>query len=430
MSIDKVAIVGGGWAGIACAVELADHGVPVVLYEAARQLGGRARTVDWNGLAIDNGQHLMIGAYRETLHLMARLGTTAKLERRSLQLRTPAFRLRLPPLPNPLHVGIGLLFARGLSLRDKYAAAEFMRYLQAQQFKLPRDLPVAELLAQRRQPGNLVEKLWAPLCLAALNTPLQQASGQVFCNILRDSLAGTRADSDLLFNRADLGNLLANAAETHLNQRNCEVRLASPVKGISRNENGFMLAGPDRQARQLVLASHPARLPALLAALSEMADITGMLAEFTWQPILTLWLRFATAPKFPFPMLGLGDSQAPWAFERRDIAPGVVALVTSAEGPHLNLSMDQLRSEYLALLTRRIGPLPALLDSKTIIEKRATYTCIPAMRRPQNRTPLAGLYLAGDFTAAADARLTYPATLEAAVRSGVECARLILADRT
>jgi hypothetical protein len=127
-------------------------------------------------------------------------------------------------------------------------------------------------------------------------------------------------------------------------------------------------------------------------------------------------------------MLGLGDSQAPWLFERNDIAPGVVALVTSADGPHLSLPAEQLRDDYLTLLAARFGPLPELLAWKTIIEKRATYTCTPDMPRPTNRTSLPGCYLAGDFTAGANAGLTYPATLEGAVRSGVECARLILAD--
>jgi len=428
MPAKQVAIVGGGWAGIACAIELADQGVPVTLFEAAKQLGGRARRVDWDGLAIDNGQHLMIGAYRETLRLMTRLGTAQHLERRQLQLSMPGFLLQLPRLPKPLHLAFGLLTAHGLSLRDKLAAARFMRHLQALNFILAADQPVSELLAHQRQPKNLIEKLWSPLCIAALNTPLQQASAQVFCNVLRDSLDGTRADSDLLFNRADLGTLLADAGETYLRQRQCEIHTCSKVEAITRSNLGFHLAGPEFTATQVVLAPHPARLPALLNGLPELAGVAAQLNGYTWQPILTLWLRFAKPLPLPFPMLGLGDSHAPWVFERNDIAPGVFSLVTSADGPHLSLPAEQLRDDYLALLAARFGPLPELLAWKTITEKRATYTCTPDMPRPANRTSLPGCYLAGDYTAGADARLTYPATLEGAVRSGVECARLILAD--
>lgn len=428
MSSERVAIVGGGWAGIACAVELVDHGVPVTLFEAAKQLGGRARRVDWNSLAIDNGQHLMIGAYRESLRLMRQLGTEPLLERRPLQLNLPGFRLRLPRLPSPLHLAFGLFTASGLSLHDKLAAARFMRELQAQDFRLVADMPVSALLAQ--QPASLTEKLWAPLCLAALNTAPQQASAQVFCNVLRDSLAGTRADSDLLFNRSDMGSLLAEAAPAYLRQRQCDIRLASRIYAIEQDADGFRLHGVNFHAEQVVLATHPAHLPALIGNLPQLSGLIEQLGHFTWQPILTLWLQFATEVKLSFPMLGLGDTTTPWVFERNDIAPGVVSLVMSADGPHLKLPAERLRDDYLALLKRQFGPLPELLDWKIITEKRATYTCTPNQPRPANRTPLAGLWLAGDYTAGADVTQNYPATLEGAVRSGVECARLMLAERT
>jgi squalene-associated FAD-dependent desaturase len=427
---EKVAIVGGGWAGIACAVELADAGIPVTVYEAARQLGGRARSVDWEGLSIDNGQHLMIGAYRETQRLLARLNTLDKLERRPLELRVPGFRLRLPVLPAPLHLAGGLLGARGLSLADKFAAARFMRHLQSLQFRLPADQPASELLAQQHQPANLVAKLWAPLCIAALNTPMELASAQVFCNVLRDSLAGTRADSDLLLNRAALGDLLADASVAYLTLHQSEVKLASKVEAITRHAGDFRLNGPDTDTVRVVVATHPAHLPTLLADLPALSGVIAQVSDYRWQPILTLWLRFATPPMFPFPMLGLGDGQAPWAFERNDIAPGIVALVTSAEGPHLALSPAALRDDYLDLLARQLGPLPAVLGWKTIIEKRATYACVPNQRRPSNCTPQKGLYLAGDYTASADPADSYPATLEGAVRSGVECARLLIAEQS
>jgi squalene-associated FAD-dependent desaturase len=416
-----VAIVGGGWAGIACALELAGAGRPATLYEAAQQLGGRARGVDWNGIRIDNGQHLMIGAYGETLRLLRRLGTAQLLERRPLDLRLPGFRLALPRLPAPLHLAAGLMLAQGLGLADKWAAARFMRGLQASSFSLREDLPAAVFLRRQRQPQRLIDRLWEPICVAALNTPVASASAQVFCNVLRDSLAGSRTDSDLLLNRADLGRLVGAAAQARLGQA---ARLGEKVGGITRNAGGFRLAGPERHAEQVVLAVHPGRLPALLAEFPDMAGIADAVAGFTWQPILTLWLRFAAPPAFPFPMLGLGAGQAPWAFERNDLAPGVVAIVMSADGPHLHLPAERLRDAYLALLARALGPLPALLDWKTITEKRATWSCAPNLPRPDNATPVRGLYLAGDYTAG-----DYPATLEGAVRSGVKCARLILSSQ-
>lgn len=428
--LSPIFIVGGGWAGIACALELADAGVAVALYESARQPGGRARRVDWDGLAIDNGQHLMVGAYRETLRMMARLGTLHHLQRAPLRLISPGFALRLPRLPAPWHLAIGLLGCRGLSLADKLAAARLMRALQARAFRLPADLPAAPWLADQRQSSRLIERLWAPICIAALNTPLDTASAQVFCNVLRDSLAGPRDASDLLFNRADLGHLLADAALRYLRARGAEVNLAHRVSGLRRRADGYDLAisASDRHhcmvASHVILACHPARLPALLADLPPMQDIARAVARYRWQPIVTLWLRFAAPIAFPFPMHALGDGQAPWAFERNDIAPGVVAIVASAEGPHVGWAAETLRDVWLDALRATLGPLPPLWAWTRIVERRATYACEPGMARPDNVTPLPGLYLAGDYTAG-----DYPATLEGAVRSGVQCARHILAAR-
>lgn len=416
-----VAIIGGGWAGLAAGIELAEAGIPVTLFEAARQLGGRARRVDWNGLAIDNGQHLMVGAYTECLRLMQRLGTLSSLERRGLDLRVPGFRLHLPDLPAPLHLAAGLLKADGLNWSEKWAATRFMRTLQASQFKLDNDHSAAELLHSQRQPAGLIGKLWEPLCVAALNTPLDQASAQIFCNVLRDSLAGPRDASDLLFNRADLGACFPDAAAAYIAERGGDLRLGAKVEAIKAAPGGFHLDGVEHSARQVIVAAHPARLGALLADLPELAASVAGVASYAWQPILTLWLRFAEAVPLPFPMLGLGPGQAPWVFDRNALTPGLLSVVFSAEGPHLSQAPENLRDDCLGLIQSQFGPLPELLDWKIITEKRATFACVPGQYRPGNRTPLAGLVLAGDYTEA-----DYPATLEGAVRSGVKCARLLM----
>ena len=420
----RIAIVGGGWAGLAAAVELAAHGRPVTLVEAAKQLGGRARSLHWDGIRIDNGQHLFIGAYHETLRLMQRVGSADRLERRALKLILPDFRLTLPSLPAPLHLAWGLLSAKGLGLTEKWAAARFMRSLQRRRYKLANDITAAQLLAQHQQPPRLTDRLWAPICVAALNTPLDEASAQVFCNVLRDSLGGARADSDLLFNRGDVDALFPAAAAAYILRHGGEVHLRARVQSVIRRHAAFLLDGTTVQADRVVLAVHPAALPPLLARLPELAAVATEVGGYGWQPIHTAWLRFAEPVRLPYPMLALGGGQSPWVFDRHDLAPGLLSLVTSATGPHLDLSEHALRDRYLARLRELCGTLPPLLGWKTIVEKRATYACHPGLPRPQPLTPIAGLYLAGDYT-----RGDYPATIEGAVRSGVECARLILAGK-
>jgi hypothetical protein len=289
---------------------------------------------------------------------------------------------------------------------------------------LERDQPASDFL--KDQPAALVGKLWGPICIAALNTPLDQASAQVFCNVLRDSLMGTREDSDLVMNRADLGHLMPVAAVSFLRRAGTDIQLSTRVEGIRGKSRGFHLDGPEERFDTVVVATHPSQVPQLTAALPELAGVHDDLSRLTWQPILTLWLRFDIPPAFPFPMVGLGPGQAPWAFERNDIAPGVVGIVESAEGPHLSQAPNDLLADYLNKLGDVLGPLPRLLAWKIITEKRATYACTPGMARPGNATDLPGLFLAGDYTAGPDPTQAYPATLEGAVRSGVKCARLIL----
>ena len=421
--VKPVAVVGGGWAGLAAAVELTARGILVTVLEAARQLGGRARAVHWDGIAVDNGQHLFIGAYRETQRLMARVGSLQRLERRRLELSLPSFGLNLPRLPAPLHLALGLLTATGLTLAEKRAAAGFMRSLARQNYRLAGDMTVAKLLGHHGQPPRLRDRLWAPICVAALNTPLEQASAQVFCNVLRDSLGSSRAASDLLFGRGDLDALFPAPAAAYIQRHGGEVRLSCRVEAVLRREDGFYLRGPDVEAKRVILAVHPASLHRLIADLPEMAEVAAQLHGYTWQPILTTWLRFAQPVRLPFPMLALGEGQSPWVFDRGDLAPGLLAVVVSAQGPHLDLPGQALRDEFLRQLRARLGKLPALTSWKTIVERRATYSCVPDLPRPEPVTPLPGLYLAGDYT-----RGDYPATLEAAVASGVECARLILAS--
>jgi len=417
----RVAVIGAGWAGLACTLELAAAGRGVTLFEAAKQAGGRARRVDWNGLGLDNGQHLMIGAYRETLRLLERLGTAHLLQRRPLELRLPGFRLRLPRLPAPVHLAVGLFTAEGLAWQDRLAAVRFIQGLKRRGFRLSRDMSVSDLLAAHAQPAGLVAKLWEPICVAALNTPVTLASAQVFCHVLRDSLMGRRPDSDFLFARGDLGRLFVDPALALIRRHGGDVQLGTRVEALApapAGSPGAVIAG--RHYDAVVWACHPGQLGRLSRLCPQLAEAARQAAAYTWQPILTTWARFAEAVPFPYPMLGLGPGQAPWAFDRSDLAPGLVSLVVSAEGPHLERPEAERNAEFLRLLADSLGPLPPLLDTLSIVEKRATYTCAPDLPRPGNRLA-AGIYLAGDYTEG-----PYPATLEGAVRSGVKCAQLIL----
>lgn len=425
----KVAVIGGGWAGLAAAVELARAGVSVTVFEAARQLGGRARSVDVHGHALDNGQHIFVGAYRETLRLMNTVGADPErlLKRLPLELNFPGsqppFRMKLPRLPAPLHLAIGLFAAQGSSLAEKIRAVRFMRFLQAGDYRLDADCTVAALLDRHAQHGSLRQHLWEPLCLAALNTEPAKASAQIFANVLRDSLGGGRADTDLLLPAADLDQLFPLAAADFIRSHGGEVRLSTRVERID-DELGIAGERFDR----IVLAVAPQHAAGFLAQHEASAAIATMLAGYAYEPIGTVYIGYPTALTLPFPMLGLdGGSEGKlgqWVFDRGALggAQGVMGFVLSARGAWDERDNEALAAALHAELEASLRTrLPQPLWHQVIRERRATFSCRPDLPRPSGKTARSGLWLAGDYVCA-----DYPATLEGAVRSGLAAAQGIL----
>lgn len=432
----KVAVVGGGWAGLAAAVELAGAGAQVTLFEAAKQLGGRARSVPVQGQALDNGQHLLLGAYRETLRLMATIGADAQqlLKRTPLDLHYPGtnFRLRLPRLPSPFNLAAGLFTMTGASLAEKLGAVRFMRALQRANYRIEPDCSVAELLEAHRQRGQLRRLVWEALCLAALNTAPQHASAQIFANVLRDSLGGARADTDLLLPAADLDRIFALPAAAFIRARHGEIRLASRVERI--DGDGAHLTIGDERFDRVIVATAPQHAAKLLAAQPPTAATAAQLAGYAYEPIGTVYAQYPSDLRLPLPLLGLGGEAhdggatlGQWVIDRGQLngAPGLLAFVLSAHGAWDELAGEALLAALHGELEQSLGRrLPQPLWHQLIRERRATFSCRPNLPRPAAATALPGLWLAGDYCCA-----DYPATLEGAVRSGVAAARGAL-DRT
>jgi hydroxysqualene dehydroxylase len=425
----QVAIVGGGYAGFAAAVTLARGGARVTLFEASRVLGGRARVVDKHGMALDNGQHILLGAYAETLRMLRLVGVKPSvLETRRLALIYPGqCELRAAPLPAPLHLAVGLLRAKGLSWRDKLAMARLMRQLKRARFRVEPDRPVAALLAETAQTDTLIRLIWEPLCVAALNTPVAEASAQVFAHVLRDSLAAGASASDMLLPRLDLSELFPVPASRWLAMRGHTVRTAEPVKAILRYEHGdgYRLDGDPWESiyDHVVLATAPYHVAALVESLPAMAAVVTQINQLKHEPIVTAWLAFDGTVGFPEPMLGMSGGYGQWVFDRSALGgpEGLVGVVISASGAHQDISKEALEIALLQELQTLLGPLPPLLWSQIITEKRATFACTPGLVRPKTSTPEAGLWLAGDYVAS-----EYPATIESAIRSGIIAARSIL----
>ncbi len=418
----SVAVIGGGWSGCAAALTLAEAGVAVTLYEAGRVLGGRARTVELEGRVLDNGQHILLGAYAQTLDLIERVRPAASVQplwRLPLALEQPPdFKLTCPRLPAPFHLAAGLLGAQGLDWREKLAAARWAYAL------IRGDItPCGTVSALTQgQPERLRALLWHPLCIAALNTRPEAACAQVFASILRAAFGDRNAQSDLLLPRCDLGQLFPVPAARRIVEAGGTVRVASRVSALLATAEGVSAAvgaGAEAHAHShAIVAVAPQHLKGLAGAIPQLGEAIAGVAAYDYEPIATGYVQYDAAFRLPRPVWALAEGPAQFVFDRGQShgQPGLLAFVASAAA---GLPADWLDGAE-AQLRRVIKPGIARWR-KGIVEKQATYACRPGMARPSVRTPHPRVFLAGDYTAG-----PYPATLESATQSGVQSAVSLL----
>lgn len=428
--LTTVAVIGAGWAGCAAAVELTKKGHSVTLFEAARVAGGRARRVEQHGLTLDNGQHILLGAYRDTLRMMRTVGLNPAdmLLRLPLQMRYPpacdGMDFITPRLPAPLHMAWALLRASGLERADKLALTRFTSAARWMDWQLDTDCSVTELLERFDQTERLNQLMWRPLCIAALNTPPDRASAKIFLNVLRDSLGANRAASDMLLPKKDLSALFPDAAIRYVEERGGSVRLGVHVRAIEREESHWLVDGENFDK---VIVATPSWVAAGMLAAHDPA-VAAM--SFEQEPITTCYLQYSSGVKLAIPFYALLDNAqagqwGQFVFDRGQLdtaQAGLLAVVVSASTEASALGHAELTAAISLQLAETLQR-PELCEplwSKVITEKRATFACTPGLIRPANQTALPGLWLAGDYTEG-----DYPATIEGAVRSGLRAAREI-----
>jgi len=432
-----IAIIGGGCAGLSAAATLTERGYAVTLFEASSQLGGRARSVVVENKdllqLLDNGQHILLGAYNATLSLLEKAGVKEEeaflrlplqlnmqsaLTKATLSLKSAHY------LPAPLNLLVGFLFSKGLTWGERIAVLKFMRYLQASGYEIRSDLSLASFLKQHKQSRKLIQMLWEPLCLAALNTPLKKASSRIFLNVLRDTFSGHKKNSDFLIPKLELSKIISQPLAHYIEAKGGTIKLNHRIRSLVETDHGFHLETKYGMLHfsHVIVATSPARTDKLLAQLPKLKTSQDKTHHYQYQPIYTVYLQYPAETKLPQVMTGLTNSTSQWVFDRGELCgeKGLLAVIVSAEGAHQKLTQDALALSVANELKQVFPHLPKPLWHKVIAEKRATFACLPDLARPTNRTAQNNLYLAGDYTYA-----SYPATIEGAVRSGIYCANLI-----
>jgi len=458
----RIAIVGAGWAGMAAAVIAAGNQKNVTVFEASRTLGGRARALeaqrpDGVRLTLDNGQHILIGAYTSSLALMERVGvnldTALKVMPLGLPypdgqgLQTPGWAANWPA---PLDAVAAIATARGWRWAERLALIRTSLAWQTARFRCPPAQTVSELCA--RLPARVMDELIEPLCVSALNLPASQASAQVFLLVMRDALFGKghgrMAASNLLLPMVDLSAAFPAAAQqwlAHTYPPSVQVHAGARVMALEPDNHGWALqvehrgalsnhrfdqiiwataAGPAAQTMQRTAEGMQARVEHADAAqkLQSWARAAGAL-HFTAITTVYAWAKGA---RLASPMLALRAAPnahaapAQFVFDRGQLHPhdqgaqGVLAFVVSASTGE----RDELQARVLQQASRQLG-LTSLQAIQTVVEKRATFACTPDLHRPP-ACIAPGLWAAGDYVDG-----PYPATLEGAVRSGIAAAQAL-----
>jgi squalene-associated FAD-dependent desaturase len=435
----KVAVVGAGWAGCAAAVEATRLGHPVTLFEASHHAGGRARRLEGSGhdSHLDNGQHILIGAYTETLALMRRIGVDveAAFVRTPLQLAAPdGWGLQWPesswwPCPPSLAAALAMLGNSEWTMGERLSLLRTALGWQLKGFACPEDWSVAHLC--RALPPAVMRDMIEPLCVSALNTPAERASASVLLRVLHDALFAVKGGSDLLIPHQDLSALLPEPALAWLQAQGAQVRLDERVTQLAASPNGWqindsetydavVLALPHKAAAQLVRSLNNPATQTWLARADALQD----------EAIATVYVR-TDSPRgratLPRPMLRLRGEPVQFVFDRGQLGntPGTFALVASApdlHSPHTRWPDNKaLTQAALAQAQAELAPLGIgqLIHLQTVVEKRATYASTPGLHKPamQVLATHTNLLACGDYVEG-----PYPATLEAAVRSGLAAA--------
>lgn len=449
----RVAVIGGGWAGLASAHALFRAGHQATVFETGPQLGGRARSLpaaiterEGFTLALENGQHLLLGAY----HQIAQWLEERQLALDDHFLRTPLtwqvapdhLLLRTPPLPAPWHGLLALVRAQGWRWPTRFRVLNGLRQLKQRHWQCPADWSWQHCLDVLGQDAPSRDTWWYPLCLAVANTDPAQTQAQGLLNVLRTVFEGPAHYSDLWFPKSSLSELADALLDPEV-----ERRLRHTVRQVTALPRGFLV--DEERYDALVLAAPPVISARFLAQLGLLADAGARWPEMPFHSITTCYLKLAAPYRLRHPMVGLlADPQHPagscearaelapaqagsnypawgqWVFDRGQIVgqtleQAELAVVISQAHTMHGFDAEALAHACWQQLKHSLDPqLPALHKHFVITDKRATFALTPELERPPTHTANPRVVLAGDWVAG-----PYPATLEGAARAGFEAAR-------
>lgn len=443
-----VVVIGAGFAGLSAGVALAERGFRVAVLERKPALGGRAYSFEDpdTGDFVDNGQHVLMGCYTEALDFLRKIGSAGKLVfQRDLEIEMLAApgrsaTLRTARLPGPLHMSAALMRYRHLSLRERLGVVRGglkMLAMRRREHRALEKMTVADLMTALGQSENSRRAFWYPLSVATLNDEPEVSSAALLAEVLKRAFFSRRKDSAFVYSRVGLSDLYCTGAREFIERAGGVVAAHSIVEGIETGDDGTAVRVRLRDGRRLgaanfICAAAPNNLLRMLPEGAVADPFFARLAELGTSPIICahVWLdREVTRSAF----VGFIGTTTQWLFNKRRIFerhgerhPGYLSFVISGA----RKLVDQPNEEILDLVMNDLATMiPAARGAsvlKAIVLKEKQATMAPEPRsyelRPKAKTPIANLFLAGDWV-----QTGLPATIESAVISGRAAAAAVAA---
>ena len=424
-------IVGGGFAGLSAAARLASIGARVLVLEARSRLGGRATAFldRETGELVDNGQHVLLGCYRETFAFLRLIGAAnntvaqAELALTSIDRDGRVSRLRCPSLPSPLHLVAGVFTWSALGWRDKLSVLKMagpLRRAQPTRTEIT-DETVEQWLVRNGQTPRLREMLWDPLALAALNQPASVAAAGSFARVLAEMFGPDPSAAAIVLPTKPLHVMYAEPARTFVESKGGSVRTGVSARIRLENQSVACVdaAGESITAPAVICAAPWFAWASIFEGdVAPIATTLDAARRTTASPMVTVNLWFDRVV-MDEPFVGLPGRLMQWVFDKRAVfgaSASHLSLVSSGAADVVAWTNQKLIDTALSELR---GALPrvcqaAVTRATVIREPRATFSLAPGQpARPSTHTAVRGLFLAGDWV---DTGL--PATIESAVRSG------------
>ena len=428
MQNQKIAIIGAGVSGLALAVALVERGFrDLTIFEARKAAGGRTRSyVDpTTGDVLDNGQHLLLGCYGSTLKYLKSIGSDHLLHRSPLLIHyheggraVPAILQLASKSRPPINLLGGLWSSKLLTKGEKIAATWLGLVIEASSAKQNEGITCEALFRKLHQPSELIKKLWAPIVLATINAPIEQASAALFVNVLREAFLSGRDVSDLLIPSVGLSELLIDPAIRMLEKNGVVVRLSTPVRAIENDEAHFKII-TDNTTENFDQVIYCGQSPELLPS-----EVRASIPAYDYSPIVNAYF-WLDREIFSAPIHSFLGTTLQWAFPRPSVRfPQRLALTVSAADELVDHTNEEIRHILWTDLCTAIpaARLARLLHFQIIREKRATPLLTPMIqsKRPGTITSIPGFWLAGDIV-----QNGLPATIEGAVRNGQAAANAV-----